>query len=387
MGQINRDQLLEEAQRATGLSDWGDLPFLDALDAMLWSIEHEAGLAPAAMDALLAGVIKSVLAKRLRLVDDRKTWPEIAAQTVAPPLVIVGLPRSGSTHLHALMALDPHRRAPLQWEMDHPSPPPRRETFRTDARIARVQAELDSRPKAAEMLVRHPFAADRPEQCIGLLDWSFNNYTVLARFHGPAYYSHFLGADQKIAYAHHYRTLQHLQAFNPGPWTLKHPKHLFGLDALLAVYPTAKVIWTHRDPVRVIPSVADFSFQIRRIFTPEADACRFGLEWAAMEEMALLRGLSARDRLLPESQVIDVHYNDVLAEPITVMRRIYAHFGLPFDEEHARRTDEFMIHNPQNKHGVHRYAPEDYGLSAGLLRERFATYIQRFDVAPDRARG
>lgn len=382
---LEPQRFLEEAEASTGLSDWGDLPFMEGLDRLLWSIEFESAVAPDMLPLLLRNMVQLLLVKRLRLVDDRKRFPQIAEQEVRSPIIITGLPRSGSTHLHALMALEPSVRAPLHWEMERPSPPFGATEASPDDRVQAAQADLDRRPNNTALMTSHPFGATRPEQCIGLLDWSFINITVMARARMPTYVEWFLSADYRLMYEHHHRTLQHFQAFHPARrWVLKHPKHLFSLDMLLATYPDAKVVWTHRDPVSVIPSAANFTYTYRRSFTPDPDPIRFGHEWSAMEEMGLRRGMAARDRLLTPERVFDLHFDDLMADPADAVTAIYRRFGHPFSDDLSSRVEAFMKANPREKHGEHRYTPEQYGLSADHLNRRFADYIERFNVRRER---
>jgi Sulfotransferase family len=379
------DWFLERAAAQAALDDFGDLPFRAGIDALLWALEHESGI-PAERLADVAGkLVLPGLVKRLQLVDDRKRYPEIAAQEVRAPLVITGLPRTGSTHLQALLATRPGARAPLEWEMRLPSPPPAAGTFRTDPRIAQVQAAISARPGAAALQAIHPYGATRPEQCLGLIDWSFVNQTYLAYQRLPSYYEFYLNCDQRPVYEHHKRFLQHLQAFAPGEWVVKWPKHVFGLDALLEVYPDARIVWTHRDPGKVIPSSVSFVGTLRGMNSPVFDPRRFGAEWTALEEMGLHRGLAVRDRL-GDDRFLDVQYNDLIADPVAEVTRIGRHFGLPVDDETVRRVRGFQDENPQGKHGAHQYTPEQFGFDPGHIRRRFAGYTERFGIEPDRPR-
>ncbi len=382
---LDGDRLLEAAVEATGLSDFGELPFREGLDAQLWGLEHESGHPADRLEGMTAGLV-GTLAKRLRLVEDRKRHPEIAAEKITAPLVVIGLPRTGSTHLHALLSTRPGARAPLQWEMNEPSPPPEAASFERDPRIARVQAALDARPGAAELMKLHPFGATRPEQCIGLIDWSFVNSAVMAAHRMPSYFEWFLAADHRPAYAHHRRMLQHLQWRVPGEWVLKWPKHVFSLDALLDTYPDARIVWTHRDPGRVLPSVVDFVGTIRRGASPLYDPVRFAKEWVALEEIGLLRAMSVREQIDDERRFYDLQYNDLIADPVRAVTCIYEHFGVPVDDETRERVSAYQTRNPQDKHGRHQYTPEQYGLDADRLRERFGPYVDRFGVEPDRPR-
>ncbi len=379
------DWFLEQAAAQAGLDDFGDLPFRDGLDALLWALRNESGIAPDRLTEVTAKLVLPGLVKRLRLAEDRNRYPEIAAQEVRAPIVITGLPRTGSTHLQALLATRPGTRSPLDWEMRLPSPPPTAATSRTDPRIAQVQAEIDGRPGAAALQAIHPYGAQRPEQCLGLIDWSFVNQTYLAYQRIPSYYEFYLGADQRLVYQHHRRFLQHLQAFAPGQWVLKWPKHVFGLDALLEVYPDARIIWTHRDPGKVLPSSVSFVGTLRSMNSPVFDPRRFGAEWTALEEMGLHRALAVRDRV-GDDRFLDVHYNDLIADPVAEVTRIYRHFGIPADAETVTRVRDFQDENPQGKHGAHEYAPEQFGFDPERIRRRFAAYTERFGIEPDRPR-
>jgi hypothetical protein len=382
---LDSERLLAVAAEQTGLSDFGDLPFREGIDVLLWALEHESGNPPERLAAVADSLLLPALVKRLRLVDDRKRYPEIAAQPVRAPIVITGLPRTGSTHLQALLATRPGARSPLEWEMRQPSPPPQAATFAADPRIAQVQQAIDARANAAQLQAIHPYGAQRPEQCLGLIDWGFVNQTYLAYQRIPSYYEFYLGADQRVSYEHHRRMLQHLQARNPGEWVLKWPKHLFGLDALLEAYPDARIVWTHRDPARVIPSSVSFVGTLRSMNSPLFDPRRFGAEWTALEEMGLQRGLSVRDRV-GEGRFLDVHYNDLTADPVGTVTRIYGHFAIPVDDETVRRVRDFTDDNPQGKHGAHQYTPEQFGFDPELVRRRFAAYSERFGIEPDRPR-
>ncbi|WP_187366201.1 sulfotransferase family protein [Trebonia kvetii] len=382
---LNTEQLLYQASERVGLTDYGDLPFREGIDVLLWSLQHESGNPPERVAQIAASLVLPALVKRLRLVDDRKRYPEIAAQAVRAPIVITGLPRTGSTHLQALLATRPGARSPAEWEMRLPSPPPEAATAATDPRIAEVQRSIDERPGAARLQSIHPYGARRPEQCLGLIDWSFANQTYLAYQRIPSYYEWYLDADQRVVYEHHKRFLQHLQFRNPGEWVLKWPKHLFGLDALLEAYPDARIVWTHRDPARVVPSAVSFVGTLRSMNSPVFDPRRFGAEWSALEEMGLHRGLEVRDRV-GDDRFLDVQYNDLITDPVAAVSRIYEHFGLPVDDETIRRVGDFQEENPQGKHGAHDYTPEQFGFEPERVRRRFAAYTQRFGIERDRLR-
>lgn len=366
------------AVEQAGLDDFGDIPFAEPLDVLVESLEREAGLTDERQQAAEATLV-GLLVKRLRLVDDRRRHPGIADEKITAPLFILGLPRTGSTHLHALMGKAEGIRTPLFWEMSLPSPPPERETFSTDPRIGQIQAVVDQMP--AEMLKRHPIAATRPEQCNMLNDWSFIHQALLAYYAIPTYRDWLLDADYSPAFEAHRRTLQHLQWRNPGQWVLKYPKHLIALDVLLETYPDARLVWTHRDPAVVLPSAVSFTGYIRATNTPAFDPVRFGREWAVLEELVLRRGLSVRDRL-PDAadRIYDLHYGDLMRDPVGTLESIFGHFGMPFTDESRRGVQRWVDEHPKTAHGVHTYRAEDFGLDRDRLRARFGFYVERFGV-------
>jgi hypothetical protein len=381
-GALHRDQLMARAVAQTGFDDFGDVPFVDALDVLIESLERDAGLEGPQRE-LAGDMLCGVLVKRLSLVHDRAVHPEIAEEIVRAPIFIVGQPRSGSTHLHALMACVDGLRAPQLWEMSVPSPPPERASYDSDPRIATVQQMVDAMPE--ELLVRHPMAATRPEQCNLLNDWSFINQAWMASFDIPTYREWFLDADYAPAYEAHRRTLQHLQWRHPGRWVLKYPKHLLSLDALLHTYPDASLLWTHRDPATVVPSVVSLTGYMRRLNTPSFDPVRFGREWAVIEELALHRGLTVRDggRHLAAMH-LDLQYPVLMRGPIAAVHAMCETLGVPFDERSRARVARWIDDNPQTKHGVHRYTAQDFGLDEARLRERFGFYTRRFAIEPER---
>ena len=361
---LDSERLLTAAAEQTGLSDFGDLPFREAIDAMLWALAHESGHLPERVASVAESLLLPALVKRLRLVDDRKRYPEIAAQEVRRRSSSPACPAPARPTCRRCWR--PGRAPAPRWNGRCGSrhPPPQAATFATDPRIAEVQRAIDARANAARLQAIHPYGAQRPEQCLGLIDWGFVNQTYLAYQRIPSYYECYLDADQRVIYEHHRRMLQHLQARNPGEWVLKWPKHLFGLDALLEVYPDARIVWTHRDPAKVIPSSVSFVGTLRSMNSPLFDPRRFGAEWTALEEMGLQRGLSVRDRV-GEDRFLDVHYNDLTADPV-------GHGDPHLPALCASRSTtrpsagcgDFTDENPQGKHGAHQYTPRTVRLRA-----------------------
>jgi len=378
---LDRHALLGQATEQTGLDDVGDVPYAEALDTLIASCERDARLSEGGV-AAAKGLITQMFVKRLRLVEDRRQNPAIAEERIVAPVFIVGLPRTGSTHLHALMAQVTGARTPMFWEMSLPSPPPRAETFTSDPRVATVQAMVDQLPDSFQQ--RHPLAALRPEQCNGLMDWSFINLAWTAMWEVSSYRDWLYANDYAPAFEAHRHMLQHLQWQVPGSWVLKYPKHLVALDALVRAYPDARFVWTHRDPAVVMPSVISLT-SFYRSQNPSYDPVLFGREWATLEEMVIARGMAARDRIPGlDDRSIDVYFADLMRDPHGTMEAICAHAGLGYDADSQARVQEWLDDHPRTKHGEHRYTAEEFGLEPERLRQRFAAYIERFDVPLER---
>jgi Sulfotransferase family len=372
---IRRDQLMEVASTQSGLDDFGDTDFHEPLDALVESLNREARLEGEQLDAV-QGTLVSLLVKRLSVTADRKTFPAVADEEIIAPVFIVGLPRTGSTLLHGLMGSLPGVRVPRFWEMTMPSPPPDSATATTDPRIARVQSIVDAMPE--DLLRRHPMGAMRAEQCNMLNDWSFLHQALLASYEIPSYRDYLFNADYAPAFDVHRRMLQHLQWKTGGRWVLKYPKHLIALEALLDAYPDAQLVWTHRDPVEVIPSVCSLTGYMRSS-TAGYDPARFGAEWSTLEELVLRRGLTVRDRLTDaDTRIHDLRYSDLMSDPVKAVAGICAQFDIAFDDASRTSIEEFLAENPKTKHGEHRYTPEDFGLTADGIERRFAFYTERF---------
>jgi len=375
MERLDRNALKQRAVDATGLNDFGDLPFDEGLDVLIFALEREAGL-DARRRSGAAAMITGALGKLLNLVEDRKRYPGIAHEQVTAPIFIVGLPRTGSTNLHGLMAQCDGVRAPRRWEMSLPSPPPEAATYDRDPRIAQVH-EAEVAGASEELKKRHPITADRPEQCQSLNDYMFMNWALLAPFDIPSYRDWLLTADHRPSYEAHRRTLQHLQHRHPGRWVLKYPKHVFALDALFATYPDARLIWTHRDPAKTLPSVASLIGTFRSE-TADYDPRLLGRSWCAFEEIGLRRGIDMRDHLFNAGRVYDMHYRDVIRDPVEAITAAYAHFGETLSASSRERIEAFRRDNGKDKHGVHHYTAEEYGLSEPVLRTVFRDYVERF---------
>jgi hypothetical protein len=375
--------LLRAARRKTGLDDFGEPGFREGLERLLESLEGEARLTT--LGRLIArGQLSSLLETRLRLVDHRRRHPELARQPVRAPLFVLGLPRTGTTILHALLAQDPAHRAPLSWEVAFPCPPPEREAAPTDPRIRATDRQLEQLERLAPSFdAIHPMGALLPQECVAILALEFQSLQFQASYRVPSYQRWLDARDLRPAYRFHREFLQHLQSVGPPlRWVLKTPGHLPALETLLEVYPDALLVQTHRDPLEVLASVSSLECTLRGAASDAIDPVEIGSEQVELWAGLLERGMQARRRAAAEERFFDLHFGDLLADPLAAVRRIYAHFGLELAPAAAGAMQRFLDDNPRDKHGVHRYALESFGIDAAVARERFAGYYERFGVAP-----
>ncbi|MGH7392449.1 MAG: sulfotransferase [Candidatus Rokuibacteriota bacterium] len=384
---FDRESIVGEARARAGLHDFGGDEFHEPLRRLLEGYRTEARFTAVGRLAARRDTV-SLLANRLRLVEDRRRHPAIADEAIRRPLFIVGLPRTGSTLLHHLLAQDPASRVLQAWEVMFPSPPPERSRYETDPRIRRAERQLRWLDRMApEFKAIHPLGARLALECIALMSYSFLSSRFHTTYHVPSYQEWLEQQDLRPAYELHRRALQHLQWRAPAErWILKAPSHLYGLDALFETYPDAVVVQTHREPLVVLASVASLTAVLQGAFTDRLDLGEIGHEvtrrWANGLERAVHLRQSGR---VPGDRFLDVHYHDLLADPITVIRGIYARFDVPFTEEAERRMRRHLAGNPQGKNGMHRYSLATFGLDPEELTHRFKAYREHFGIRAERA--
>ncbi len=380
-------RLLAAAEHRTGLSDWGDARFREALDRYLEACCSEARLSLLGRIAVQRDTLR-ILSNRLQLIDERKGAPEIARERIERPLFVVGMPRTGTSILHELLALDPENRTPLTWETMWPCPRPRTETFSVDPRIQQATDQLAATDRIIpDFRKMHRMGAELPQECVMFLAQDFLSMQFHTSYRVPSFQDWLDHQDLVPAYEFHRRQLQHLQSGIPTEhWVLKSPQHLWFFDALLHVYPDAQVIHTHRDPARVVASVASLVCLLRAMCSDEIDPEDVGRDWLGRISTALERGLVTRSRRGGDgSQFFDMHFHEYLADPVGMVRRIYRHFGRELSDAAAGRMQAYLVTHPADEHGSHRYVLSDFGLEPDAVRERMKRYQEYFDVPSEDA--
>jgi hypothetical protein len=379
---LDDESMFRRARRDTGLDDFGDDWFRTPLRRLLDAMENESALTTLGRITARADIVR-LLGNRLRIEDAHRQHPEIGASPISAPIFVVGLPRTGTSILHELLAQDPANRTPMSWEVMHPWPPPERATCDTDPRIALVDKHLGGVDRLIPgFKTMHPMGARLPQECVALMQYDFASMVWSTTHRVPSYQAWLGEADVRPLYRSHRRQLQYLQWRWPADrWVLKSPGHLWMLDALLAVYPDARIVQTHRDPLTVVASLTSLVGLLRRLASDDVDMHEIGAYWTALLADGLERSMAARDRAdLPSSQIVDMHFRDFIADEVGFVRRIYEHFGLELSAEAEARMRRFLVDNARDKHGRHRYTLRDAGLDVATERRRFARYQERFGI-------
>jgi len=381
---VKTQDLIDAACARTGLDDFGGDSWREGLEVLVRSTNEEGALSEMG-DSVLADQYTGHLVNRLQIEDWYRRHPEIDDQEIVAPLFGLSLPRTGSTALSFLLALDPARRSLRTWEAQQPCPPPESATEDSDPRIAAAQAGIDfSAQMFPDFVGMLPSSATGPQECLFPLALEFRSQLFEGSARMPTYHDWLFACDMEPAYRYHKRVLKLLQWHCPPTrWWLKTPSHMYAVDALNRVYPDARFVMTHRDIASVIPSVCAVMFTLSKPLTNEPDPEYWGRHNTELWDVALHRTLAFRDAG-GEDRFFDISFADMQTDPIGAVRRLYAWLGEELTPVAESRMAEWWDANSRKRHGTHRYRPEEYGLDADALRERFRFYTARFDVPPDR---
>lgn len=382
--EFNIDQLLAEAVEQAGATDLDDTDgFAERLATHVAAIEADDGLTQLTRSSLRQRVVR-LLRNRLSLTDLIKRYPEIESIPIEKPFIVVGMPRSGTTHLVNLVAVDPRRRALPYWESQEPIPAPGDgpDIFGVDPRYARAKAEHDalmvSAPVVAAMHDRFPEAI---EEEVELLDLDLAGYVLEWHARVPDWRDYYLALDQNRHYAYMRKVLQAL-TFLRGPrtWVLKSPQHCEQLGPLMATFPDATVAFTHRDPAAVIQSAITMMAYSDRLRRTSIDPGWLLDYWS--DRVHRLLSACVRDRdLVPAERSIDISFHQLNGNEMALLEELYQRGGIELTTKVRNRFQQYLDNNPRGKHGRIRYdLQRHFGVSPDELRERFDFYFDRFDV-------
>jgi hypothetical protein len=400
---LDLDDLLAAASRKTGLSDYGDPGFREPLGVLLEAFERDAHLSSVGRIAS-RGLVLQLLANRLRIEDLFRRHPEIEQERVERPIIIAGLPRTGTTHLHNLISQDPSLRSLPYWESLEPVPDPRAKPGADgrDPRVVRCAKGLALVHRVMPLFpLMHEMTPDARHEEIQLLAIAFSTMLFESSYFVPSYAEWYKKSDQRPAYRYLRRCLQALQwqdreavaqrgqaersldGCEVKRWVLKSPQHLEQQAALIEIFPDATFVQTHRDPLRITASLCTMIAYGNRMNARSVDPVAVGRYWAARTE-DLLRGSITGRVALPPGQVLDVHFVQFMKDDVATAERVLEFAGHPATDAARVAIRAFMDANPRGKHGTIDYRLEDVGLDPAERRAALRFYSDHFGVEDER---
>lgn len=369
------DEMLNTAG-LTGDMETGTRP---GLAAALAALKSESGLSDEGRVRALAQ-FQDNLARLAAIASDRAKYPEIAAVKIDRPIFILGLPRCGTSILHALIGADPDIRTPLQWETAAPSPPPEAASFDSDPRADGFDAYVAANFTGdwADVLKAHPIGARIPQECGMILETAFQGINPTMLFSLPGYYDWYKDADTTFGYQVHKMWLQHLSWKNPRKrWVLKVQEHAYHLPELMKVYPDAVLVQPHRDPATVMASISRLIEVIRSVSFAKIDRAALGRELLHLWHDGQVRSMAFR-KANPQLKVLDMRFKDIVADPVAAVALVYAHADMEFSSRTEAAVSGWWAANPSDKHGQHQYELSDYGLTREQVEQVYADYISTY---------
>ena len=378
---MTTERLVTRACERAGLDDFGGDSWREGLTVLVQTVESAPGVSDGGRDYVY-GQFVDALWNRLRVVDYLKHHPEVAAERIERPLVVLGLPRTGTSLASYLLDQDPNRRSLLTWEAENSVPPASPETLRTDPRCLKKKAELDTlaeRLRAANIPMVHWDEADGPTECMFVQNQDFKAYLWEAFMPTSAYSDWLLDADMTSTYGYERSVLQMLQSRAPGVWSLKMPSHAVHIETLLSTFPDVRIVWAHRDPFKATASFLRLNYLSRAVLGAQIDVTDVVSNVLRQLQAHVARPLRARQRI-GDDRFFDLHYADLMRDPIGVMRSLYEWAG----DELTPSTEDAMLtwlqRNPQDRFGVQPYSLDGSGVTITDLEPLFDQYISTFDI-------
>lgn len=375
------EALHQAAVEQSGLADFGPSDYHEGLRRVLTSFDEDVLFTPDGREQAFVALVRTLVA-RLHVQEGWRRHPDYASERIVRPLVITGLPRTGSTALHKLLSMDPQFQGIEMWLSNTPMVRPPRDKWPSYPGY-RDFLEFWNRltEKTPDMTLMHEMVVDEVDECVNVLQQSFVCNRFTTSYGATGYEAWWWRQSERESYRRYADVVRLVGLGDRRRWLLKNPGHLLNMDCLLEVFPDACVIQTHRDPAKSIPSVCSLLWTSRRMFVgdnhpPGSVGVPEALKWLH----ALHRAEPVRRS--HEDQFHDVLHRDFLADPMRVVKEIYHRFDLELGEETDQRMKRWLASQKPEQKGGHRYQAETFGLSEQGLRELFAPYIDRFDLAP-----
>lgn len=374
--ELNPEALLTSATERSGLDDFGDPVFRERLDVLCTALRDEAGLSETGLAIAFEQLVGN-LVNRLRLEALIADHPEIEDVQIERPIIICGLPRTGTTHLHNLLAADPALRYLPYWESLEPVPGPGEDTPapRRDRCAAAVDLMNTSLPEFRRM---HDMTVEHAHEEIQLLANDISGMLFETTYYVPSFTAHYKAHDQAPSYAYVKRSLQAMQWLRGGTrWVLKSPQHLEQFPTLAATFPDATFVVTHRDPVDVTLSMMTMICYAMRMAVAQPDVAKMTGHWLNRIDDLLAGCIRDRDAL-PAGQSIDVRFDDFMADERATLAGIYRLADQPFGDDVRAAMTDFLTEHPRGRYGGVIYDAANLNLDPAALAERFRDYRERF---------
>lgn len=371
---LDADVLMRVAREAAGLRDFGDQGFEGPLQEHLAAASRSGAFSEAGLDGFAAAIVNQ-LVNRLRMVDDLKAHPEIRGEDVSDPVVIFGLPRTGSTKLQRMMSMDPANQPLLYWKLLNFAPFPDAVAGLPDPRIEVAKAACEQMATSyPELLKIHPIYHDQPEEEVFLISTSYEHFGNSAQLSDERYCEYIRSRPPENAFRYLRTILQYLQwqqGGPQGPWILKAPTHLGSVAPLFSVFPNATLVQTHRDPPTVFASLCHLIESAAPMAGMTVDPHRIGREQLAMWKAMWDRNEAQRAELAPDARFLDIDYGEIKDDPFAVIERIYARADRRLSKPGRAAMKEWQAENRQNRHGKHEYNLAHYGVEQAEVEEAF----------------
>lgn len=379
---LDLQSIIDESRATTGLSDFGEPDLLPGVQALLDALVREAELRPSGIEAQRANLVR-VLCNRLRIENMLQRHPEILDEEIRGPIIITGLPRSGTTKMLRLMAADPGLQKLLLWKILNPAPLGPLVPGEPDPRIGIAeQLSATMREYFPDFYAGHPMNAHEPDEEEWLLDFVMRGYVNCHSARIPSFNDWMDTQDFSTWYVYLRKVLQLLQwqdGSSKKTWLLKAPSHMNRLNWLFETFPDATIVHCHRDPVTTITSISALTEACRRMYS-DLDSAREGGRYMLEHWSAQLRGyMQLRPQFEQQHRFVDIAYSEITGDWRAAIKRIYAAAGVELSDEARAAMQAWEADNPQGKHGELRYTIEQYGLSRDEIRLACAPYLQRFE--------
>lgn len=379
MTRTSVDELVAAASKRAGLDDFGADGWREGLELLVSSVEAAPNVSDGGR-GYVYGQFVDALCNRLRVVEYANRRPELRTASVERPLVVLGLPRTGTSLVSYLLDLDPQRRSLLTWEAEDSVPPSTPDTLYTDPRCLKKKAELDVLAeglRAANIPLVHWDEADGPTECVFVQNQDFKAYLWEAFMPTAEYADWLLHTDMASAYAYERLVLQVLQSKAPGVWSLKMPSHAVHIEALLTEFPDARIVWAHRDPFKSTASFLRLNYLSRAVLG--AAASDVAPNVLRQLRAHVERPMSTRSRV-GDDRFFDLHYAELMRDPVGVMRSLYAWAGDDLTASTERAMLSWLERHPQDRYGAAPYSLDGSGVTRSELEPIFDEYIAAYNV-------